>query len=135
MVEFDIHVVDLSRMRPGRWDRARWAAGAVASALWTTAALSPPGPPAGRRALYMLALIAVEAFGTFSATLMLMSEEGPLVSRITNWVAFVTSIMVWVIGVAADVWIGMTAGEGLLLAFSAAAALSWLSLVAFGARR
>jgi hypothetical protein len=134
MIEFDIHVVDLSRLRPNRWEIARWAAGVVAAGLWSTAALAPPVLPAERRALYMLALFAVEAFGALSATLMLISEDAPLVARITDWVAFVASIMVWVIGVAADLWVGMTAGEGLLLALSVAAATSWLALVAFSAR-
>ncbi len=135
MVEFEIHVVDLRRLRAGRWESARWAVGAAAAGLWTMAALAPPMLPAGRRAVYMLALFAVEAFGTLSATLMLMSEDSPLVARMTNWIAFAASIAVWFIGVAADLWVGMTAGEGLLLALSVAAALSWLALAAFGNRR
>lgn len=135
MVEFDIHVVDLSRMSASRWCIVRWAVGAVAAVLWASVALAPPGLIAGRRAIYMLALLAVETFGALSATLMLMDEDSPLVARITDWVAFVASIMVWVIGVAADLWVGMTAGEGVLLALSVAGAASWVALAAFGSRR
>jgi len=134
MIEIDIRVVDVARLDASRWNRARWAAGVVAASLCTAAALAPPESNAGRRALYMMALLAVEAFGTLTATLMLMEAALPIVARITNWTAFVASGVVWFIGLTTDLWAGMTAGEGLLLALSVGATFAWIALAAIGRR-
>lgn len=135
MIEIEIHAVDLARLNASRWNSVRWATGALAAVLWTVAALAPPASASAQRSLYLAGLLAVELFGMLSATLVLMGANAPLLTRVTDWGAFVASVTVWFIGLTADLWAGMTAAEGVIVALSVGAAFAWVVLAAISRPR
>jgi hypothetical protein len=135
MVELEIHAVDLSRLNAVRWNRVRWTIGVLAAALWIVAVVASPASNAMLRLLYMLGLLATELFGALSATLVLKRTSAPLLTRITDWGAFVVSVMVWFIALFTDLWAGMTAAEGIVLALTVGAAFAWLVLAAISKPR
>ncbi len=126
--EIHVHVVNVTHLRGSRWSMIRWCFGLVSLVLWLAASASAPVYTPGRRILFLCALMSVEAFAVMSATLMLLPSEQATLKRITNWLAIIFSIMAWVPGCAAAIWLGLGVPDGAILVASVIASFVWFGL-------
>lgn len=134
MIATDIHVVNVTRMRATPWNAAQWVSGFLSLFLWLMAATGPTDDTTERRALFLCGLLAIEAFATASATLLLMAPQNHVFYRVANWLAIVLSMMAWFPGVAASWWMGMGPIDAIILLASVVAAVSWFALAALSNR-
>ncbi len=129
-----VHALELAHRVPfSRLNAVRWTAGLIAAPLWFSAFWRELPHDQQVWAL-MAAMMAVQAFGITSSALMLLRPRAILIQRVTNWYAVVCSVIIWVIGLGAIAWYGISFVQGALLLVAVATGIFWLGLIWWGLR-
>ncbi len=114
-----------------RLNLVRWMVGCIAAALWLRAGLVHRPHDEMVWTLFA-AVVVTQAFGTTSSGMLMLRPRVGIIGRLTDWYAVVSSVMTWVIGVAAVIWNGITLLQAALLLIAIGTGLFWLGLIHFG---
>ncbi len=116
-----------------RLDALRWTIGVTSAVLWFTAFWGDRNATQQTWAL-LAGLVTVQSFGILSSALLFMHPKAPLIERVTNWYAVVASTMIWVVGLGAAAWTGLSIFQGVLIFIAVGTGVFWLALVYDGFR-
>lgn len=111
----------------------RWTVGVVASTIWFRVGFADLVHEEMKWNL-LLAVIATQLFGTLSSGLLMLRPRTGLIRRLTDWYGTVTSVMTWVLGVAAIISNGIEWLQMALLFGSVLLSVSWIAMIHFGLR-
>ncbi len=129
-----VHTVELAHRVPvSRLNAVRWSVGIVAAVLWF-AAFWRDLPRVEQVWSLIAAMLAVQGFGITSSALMLLRPRAILIQRVTNWYAVVCSVIIWVIGLGAIAWYGISFTQAAILLIAVGVGIFWLGLIWWGLR-
>ena len=111
----------------------RWSVGIVSAALWFRVGCASLAHDEMSWTL-LSAVVSAQMFGTLSSGILMLRPRLGVIQRITDWYAIVTSVMTWVIGVAATIVNGITLMRALILLGALAIGVAWLLMIYFGLR-
>src|SRR3569832_1382458 len=109
----------------------RWTVGIVAATVWFRVGFADLMHEEMTWNL-LTAVICTQIFGTLSSGLLMLRPRSGVFRRVTDWYAIVTSVMTWVLGVAAVLANGIEWMQIALLMGSLMAGAAWIALIYFG---
>jgi hypothetical protein len=111
----------------------RWTVGVIASVLWFRVGFADLVHDEMTWNL-LAAVISTQVFGTICAGILMLRPRTGLLRRVTDWHAIVTSVMTWVLGVAAVLSNGVEWLQIALLLCSLMIGVAWIAMIYFGLR-